>query len=354
MPKSKAEKSKSETVPAIVKTIPVKATGDPWQPDPKNPATVPIPNAVIITKINGPYTEKDRKLWTFLIHIAWDNLLTKKEHEVAIVDVNRIFKELGGDTSQTWIWESFIRLCGTRVEWEEGPDNNRLKGVANLLSAAKTQAESKDIGMLYFEISNMLAQVIRHPTRFSRIRLHFMLSLSGKYAVTLYEIFESVANLNKPVLEADLDQLRRWLKVPEGKVTRYADIKRRLLEPGIRQINKNAAKAGFTVEMTPIKKRRTVVKIRFILTKTEERIQEEKMYIGSSRMPPPAIPLIEDTVIKLKTTTYEKAKKAAPYFDIYELEQQWLEWIQKKGSPNNPDAAFIAFCKKKQAKVTKT
>jgi|APTNR8051073442_1049403.scaffolds.fasta_scaffold03322_3 hypothetical protein len=49
----------------------------------------------------------------------------------------------------------------------------------------------------------------------------------------------------------------------------------------------------------------------------------------------------------LKTQAYEMARKAAPGWDVYELERQWREWIEKKGIPQKPDAAFIAFCRKK-------
>lgn len=49
----------------------------------------------------------------------------------------------------------------------------------------------------------------------------------------------------------------------------------------------------------------------------------------------------------LRTATYERAKKAAPGWDVYELERQWREWIAKKGLPEKPDVAFIAFCRKK-------
>ena len=53
----------------------------------------------------------------------------------------------------------------------------------------------------------------------------------------------------------------------------------------------------------------------------------------------------------LRTQIYEMARKAAPGWDVYELERQWREWIEKKGAPQKPDAAFIAFCRKK---VTQT
>lgn len=51
----------------------------------------------------------------------------------------------------------------------------------------------------------------------------------------------------------------------------------------------------------------------------------------------------------LKTETYEKAKRAAPGWDIYLLEHQWREWIAQKEPTKRPDAAFVAFCRKKAA-----
>ncbi len=60
---------------------------------------------------------------------------------------------------------------------------------------------------------------------------------------------------------------------------------------------------------------------------------------------PPPLPLFRGPL--LSTNTYEKAKAVAPGWDVYVLEQQWREWIEKKGTPKRPDGAFIGFCKKK-------
>ena len=71
---------------------------------------------------------------------------------------------------------------------------------------------------------------------------------------------------------------------------------------------------------------------------------------------PPALPQLKNSpapeplllpLPNLRTVTYEHAKKAAPGWDVYELERQWREWIEKKGPPQKPDPAFIAFCRKK-------
>lgn len=51
----------------------------------------------------------------------------------------------------------------------------------------------------------------------------------------------------------------------------------------------------------------------------------------------------------LQTSTYEKARNAAPSYDVYFLEQEWIEFWHSMGCPelNSPDGAFIAFCKKR-------
>jgi plasmid replication initiation protein len=50
---------------------------------------------------------------------------------------------------------------------------------------------------------------------------------------------------------------------------------------------------------------------------------------------------------RLRPEAFEKAKRAAPGWDVYHLEREWRDWITGKEKPNNPDAAFIAFCRKK-------
>lgn len=59
--------------------------------------------------------------------------------------------------------------------------------------------------------------------------------------------------------------------------------------------------------------------------------------------------------LALRPETFEKAKEAAPGFDVYALEQDWREWIAKKGEkPKNPDSAFVGFCRKKAQPKTTT
>ncbi|MDQ3827910.1 MAG: replication initiation protein, partial [Candidatus Tectomicrobia bacterium] len=121
--------------------------------------------------------------------------------------------------------------------------------------------------------------------------------------------------------------------------------------PAIEQINANSLGAGFTVDMQPIKKGRAVHRVRFHVKKVDQRRAiEEAMQDGIS--PNVACQRSESTgplfnPVRLSTIDYERARKAAPGWDVYYLESEWREWIATKGKPEKPGPAFIAFCRQK-------
>jgi hypothetical protein len=271
-----------------------------------------MPWEVIIVKVDGDYTERDRKLYAFLVHAVWDEMETTRIHELSVAEINKVFRELGGDFSPQWIWESARRLNKTSIDWQQ-MKNGRCSalGTASLLSSASTDIEAQESGYLQFEIPAALIPIFKNPGRFARLRIHFMLGLSGKYAVTLYEILESVVNMKNPVLEVDLSTLRQWLKVTDGKLERYIDFKRRVIEPALKQINDNPEGAGFSVDVQPIKASRAVGRLRFTLKKTSFRTElEGKLKRDKPKAAEPG------GVASLKTSTYEQAKKAAPGLDV--------------------------------------
>lgn len=51
--------------------------------------------------------------------------------------------------------------------------------------------------------------------------------------------------------------------------------------------------------------------------------------------------------LMLKPDTMEKAKRAAPGYDVYALLEDWKGFAAGKAPPDNADAAFIGFCKQR-------
>lgn len=328
-------------------------TGNPWQPSEPDPATVPVPLPVIIVKVEGPYTERDRKLWTFLLHAVWDELGVQPVHELAVAKVNQVFRDLGGEHDTQWIWECAGRLTRTIVEWERTEGDDRYQGVASLFQA-EIGTSAKTLGILRFAFPPLLIPILKEPRRFARLRVHFLIGLSGKYAVTLYELLEGVANKIDPILDVSLATLRQWLKVPAGKLSRYQDFRRYVLEPALQQINANPLGSGFTVDVQALKKSRAIDRLRFTVRKANERLAlEDALREGSAtrsgRRHSPVNHSPEPLLarVHLSPSDYEKAGTAAPGWDIYALESQWRAWIADKESPTRPGAAFVAFCRKK-------
>ena len=58
-----------------------------------------------------------------------------------------------------------------------------------------------------------------------------------------------------------------------------------------------------------------------------------------------------DNVPTLDTETFHDAKIVAPGYDVYYLQQEWIDMWLASGKPklDNPDAAFIGFCRKRHA-----
>jgi len=52
--------------------------------------------------------------------------------------------------------------------------------------------------------------------------------------------------------------------------------------------------------------------------------------------------------LPLQADTYARAARAVPGGNVRELETEWRTWLATKSqAPAYPDAAFLAFCKKK-------
>jgi len=52
--------------------------------------------------------------------------------------------------------------------------------------------------------------------------------------------------------------------------------------------------------------------------------------------------------IHLSPETFNDARTCAPGWDVYVLEQEWRSWMALGGldAPQNPDGAFLGFCRK--------
>ena len=127
-------------------------------------------------------------------------------------------------------------------------------------------------------------------------------------------------------------------------MTRWVDVKRFAIEPALKQINDNPQAAGFSVKMEEIKESRAVARLRFIVTKTAERLDSEEALRPKQALPSPSHTTYNNP---LPLETYKVAAKVAKGWDIYVLEREWRDWLATKENPDYSPASFVAFCKKR-------
>ena len=327
----------------------IQPTGNPWILDNADPATVPVPLQVVITHVDGPYTERDRKLWTFLLHVAFDDLGKQGGHEVEIKDINSVFRDLGGQHSTEWIWESAKRLSRTIVEFEVTYGDERFDGITSIF-AAVVPRKGRRGSCLHFWFPEPLIPIIKQPLRFARLRVHFMIKLSGKYAVTLYEILEGFANRHDGECRVTIEELRQWLKVPEGTYSDWKNFRHRVLRPALEQINADPLGAGFTVEYEPIRKGKFYHEIIFKLTKTPQRIQQERDIRTAKASKQRVADLKAKGRPHLSPADIAKADRETRHtLDMAEIERQfWAHWESKgRKDLKSVGGAFMNFTKLK-------
>jgi len=73
-----------------------------------------------------------------------------------------------------------------------------------------------------------------------------------------------------------------------------------------------------------------------------EETDDMVVFTNRGMMSPAA--LLDGRVAPLSAETYERAREAAPGWDVRYLEREWRDWIVE--APRDADAAFLGFCRK--------
>ena len=322
-------------------------TGDIWTPDSQNPATVPIATKLVKTHIQGPFRERERKLWTFLIQAVWDDL-KNEGHQLPLKKIGKVFRELGWDHNVSWLKDYVRSIAQTTVEFEAEDGTAKVWKISNLISDAEIvwgKGENSGQEFIQFSIPRTIKKVLHERRQFTRLRPHLVLTLSGKYTVTLYELLESVANQKYPVFKAPVEHLRDWLAVPEGKLTNWYDFQKRAIKPAVKELNDKSEDTGFTVSYELVRgPRRKVEAVHFRVEKVASRLDFER------RIKKPEVQKNASSLPRFTPREYEilkKSLKTVP-LDIYELEADWRrEFESQAHTIKTPIGHFTNYTKRR-------
>ncbi len=305
-----------------------------------------------------PLTLIDRRIYNQLLENAWEAIDKPVTHVIAKAALR------GSHNSNDRIGESIERLMAAIVKievvWEGRPAIERVQ-----LLGGNVEALRRD-GLFEYEIPARLRRIIGNSTVFARLQREVMFALTSKYALTLYEMVQKRGNLRWRSSERfSLDQLRGILGVPKGKLGTWSNLKLRALDPAVAEVS---ALSDYMVEIHPVKTGRAVTHVELKWWRKDgeatDRADRALQFASTGRLQRAAeqsagqgadAPTSRTQVMKprpawldrqgpaLRSETYETARLRHAGYDIYFVEGEWRAWSVGKGSPDDPDRAFLAF-----------
>ncbi|GAA6168306.1 replication initiation protein [Sessilibacter corallicola] len=297
-----------------------------------------------------PLTLTDRKIYNLLIENAKQQLATPVEH---CIDKEKLRQSRRGNGQ---VDESIMRLMSSIVKVETVREGEAAVLRMPLLGR-NVEHYHKD-GKFYYTFDPLLRDIIQDSNAFARLKLDVMLAFTGKYGLTLYELIEKRINLRMSEEILSIEKFRNLLGVPNGKLANWYNLKTRAIEPAVAEVNHLSK--DFRVEVHGIKsgKSYTDVKIQWWRKSPDgenEAIREHlqtKMGRKARREGRVEDVFIYDQRLRahLSDNVMEQARKILlegnKRMGLQSAIEEWENTFRDAPKPDNPNGAFIAFCKK--------
>ncbi|MFV0362855.1 MAG: replication initiation protein [Suipraeoptans sp.] len=116
---------------------------------------------------------------------------------------------------------------------------------------------------------------------FTETEYYFLIRFTSQYAERLYEIIKSLDY--KKLVDFDIDDLRQRLAISETQYTNFKDLRRRALEPAIKDINEFT---DLELQMKEVRGyRNKVIKVIFVVDKKKIERLADRVQRGEYRAP---------------------------------------------------------------------
>lgn len=297
-----------------------------------------------------PLTVTDRKIYNLLIDNAKQDIAKPIEH---VIPKERLRITRRGYER---VDESVERLMGAIAKIKTV--RNGEPAIIRVQLLGKNVEHISDDGNFYYSFDPVLREVFSNSTVFARLKMDVMLNFQGKYGLALYEMVEKRINLRKSSEIFDLDNFRCLLGIAPEKLRKWSNLKTKAIEPAVAEVNQLAV--DFRVEVNGVKTGNKFTDIELKWWRTapdgeESALQELAMSkLGRKARREGKVEELLQHPDKLEFLLSENAMEQArnilikgnKRMGLQAALQQWEEAFKDKVRPENPNGAFIAFCKK--------
>lgn len=205
-----------------------------------------------------------RKISNALLYHAYQDLLSKEEHEINIKQLCRLISYNGNNHAA--IKEALKGLLSTVIEWNVVNDTNGMEdwSASSILASVSLKGP-----VCLYAYSPRMKQLLHSPSMFGKINLFIQSRFKSSYGLALYENCIRYRGLPNTKW-FDMDLFRKIMGVPDGNYTIFRDFKKRVLDKSIEEVN---TYSDLIVEPVIYKEGRQVIKIRFNLKERAKKVR---------------------------------------------------------------------------------
>ena len=207
-------------------------------------------NAVVLQKPSGTIAVRvdldaiQRKFYDALLYIAKHELKENKEKKrftIHLKDVKAILsKDDKINKNNSYYIEKLKEIKKKDAEYNilDKDKGLKIKGWVSLVSDLQiTEDEKAKVVSITFELPERIKWALVDPDGvYANINLVIVRGLKSKYAIILYELVKDYEKVEIP--EMMIDDFRKLFNV-EDKYKRMTHLRARVLEPAIKELNKN-------------------------------------------------------------------------------------------------------------------
>jgi hypothetical protein len=234
------------------------------------------PAELIEFRGHGELSLHDRRVLNLLYENAGNRVCEDVDHVMALADLRHTHK--GGER----VKDSIVRLMRTLVEVPvtDSHGNPATKRVQLLSDTTTSDDEDNASGEVVYSLSKGLRKILKDSTVWGRIQSQVMFAFSSKYALALYELLQKRVNLTHVwEQEFELEDFRRLLGVPDGKLKEFFNLNAYCLKPALLEVN---ALADHGVALEAMRRGKTVYGIQMRWWK-KTRHEREMAYLELQR-----------------------------------------------------------------------
>src|SRR5688500_11303885 len=220
-----------EDVMAEGRTLRQRTAGNPL--DPNDPTGSMVKQAELVDVVEmTPLTLVDWRTYNLLLAFAWDRIDEDVEHVIP----KSVLR--GAHKGNERLSDTIRRLMDAKIEVRIVRDGKRyLRRIHQLGTVDRPEDEDED-GNVYYRFPAELREIIQQSSIFARLQTEVMFCFTSKYALALYEMVQKRGNLKyRNTDDFSVDEMRGLLGVHRGKLTEYADLRRKALIPAVQEVN---------------------------------------------------------------------------------------------------------------------